>query len=115
MNVRARQERPRNDSDIQLVQMMMPMRPMRRINAGLALNAGPPAAPQNEDKNAVAAAAPMRVAEPQFGHRDRNHEGWRFVHGAGDCEHCGEGTPVFLMECETCQMRACLRCTLNRM
>jgi hypothetical protein len=60
----------------------------------------------------------MRVAEPMLDHRDhrdRNHEGWRFVHGAGDCEHCGGDMPVFLMECRTCQMRACRRCTLNRL
>jgi hypothetical protein len=113
----ARQEQLRNDPDMQWFQMTRPTRPMRRVNAGLDLNAGSPAAPQNmdEDRNADAAAAPVRVAEPQFGHRDRNHEGWRFVHGAGDCEHCGGDTAAFLMECETCQMRACLRCTLNRL
>lgn len=79
------------------------------------VDADPPVAPPNGNRNAVTRAAPVRVAEPQLGHRDRNHEGWRFVHGAGDCEHCGGDMPVFPMECRTCQMRACRRCALNRL
>lgn len=79
------------------------------------VDAGPPVGPPNGNRNAVARAAPNRAAAPQLDHRDRNHGGWRFVHGAGDCEHCGEDMPVFLMECQTCQMRARRRCTLNRL
>lgn len=76
-------------------------------------DAEPPPARQNEDRNAVAQAVPAHDTMPQLDHLDRNHEGWRFAHGAGRCQQCGEDMPVFLMECVTCQVKVCRRCTLN--
>ena len=102
--------------DIQLRGMIARIRFVIRVQDNrIPVDEGPPVALQDGYRDAVARAAPERVAEPQLDHRDKNHEGWRFVHGAGRCEHCGDDMPVFLMECETCQMRACRRCTLNRL
>lgn len=85
-----------------------------QINA-LVADVGPVAARQEGLRDVIARAFPEPITEPELDHRDRNHEGWRFVHGAGECEHCDETLPLFTMECETCQMRACRRCMLNRL
>ncbi|KIK91952.1 hypothetical protein PAXRUDRAFT_148351 [Paxillus rubicundulus Ve08.2h10] len=43
------------------------------------------------------------------------HHSWRFRHGCGECEECGDFLPVFLMRCTNCQTLACRRCSVNRL
>ncbi|KAF8838341.1 hypothetical protein BDN67DRAFT_98483 [Paxillus ammoniavirescens] len=43
------------------------------------------------------------------------HHSWRYRHGSGQCEECGDFLRVFLMRCTNCQTLVCRRCSVNRL
>ncbi|KAG9313338.1 hypothetical protein JVU11DRAFT_5643 [Chiua virens] len=47
-------------------------------------------------------------------HECRQHF-WRYRHGSGECEQCGDFLAVFLMRCIRCQTLVCRRCSVNRL
>jgi len=76
----------------------------------------------NEFGARAAIAAPVIYAERvqqmaadlRVNHGCDNHR-WTYSRGAGVCEECTHYLPVFLMRCMNCQLRACRRCTQNRL
>ncbi|KIJ59190.1 hypothetical protein HYDPIDRAFT_118781 [Hydnomerulius pinastri MD-312] len=55
-----------------------------------------------------------RMEVLRYDHQCLDHT-WRFRHGSGECEQCGDFLPVFLMRCTNCQTLACRRCSVNRL
>ncbi|KAH7930749.1 hypothetical protein BV22DRAFT_1000244 [Leucogyrophana mollusca] len=55
-----------------------------------------------------------QMQELRVNHECLDHH-WRFRHGCGDCDECGDFLPVFLMRCTNCQVLACRRCSVNRL
>ncbi|KAH7916168.1 hypothetical protein BJ138DRAFT_1169480 [Hygrophoropsis aurantiaca] len=56
----------------------------------------------------------QQMEELRINHECLDHT-WRFRHGGGQCDECGDFLPVFLMRCRNCQMLACRRCSANRL
>ncbi|KAG1756891.1 uncharacterized protein EDB91DRAFT_1095002 [Suillus paluster] len=56
----------------------------------------------------------QRMAELEEDHECLEHA-WRYRHGGGCCEECGDILPTFLMRCRHCQALACRRCSVNRL
>ncbi|KIJ16678.1 hypothetical protein PAXINDRAFT_74469, partial [Paxillus involutus ATCC 200175] len=55
-----------------------------------------------------------RMEELRHNHECVDHS-WKFRHGCGECEECGDFLPVFLMRCTNCQTLVCRRCAVNRL
>ncbi|KAF8553213.1 hypothetical protein OG21DRAFT_1464479 [Imleria badia] len=43
-----------------------------------------------------------------------DHTKWRYRHGGGICQTCGQHLPVYLLRCQGCELLACKRCRFNR-
>ncbi|KAF8519007.1 hypothetical protein BU17DRAFT_76032 [Hysterangium stoloniferum] len=56
-----------------------------------------------------------RAAEQLRYNHECNHPSWAFRHGAATCEECHSYLPKYILCCRSCQMRACVRCTRNRL
>lgn len=60
----------------------------------------------------------QRRVEAEMRYLDENHEcehtSWDRVSGRHMCEHCRDTLPFFILECDQCRLRACVRCRRNR-
>ncbi|KAJ0413966.1 hypothetical protein BJY00DRAFT_321444 [Aspergillus carlsbadensis] len=55
------------------------------------------------------------VEELRKNHECWHAEGWRRVSGRHRCEECLEWLHNFILECDDCKLRACVRCKRNRL
>ena len=81
------------------------------VDRAPAPRVGAPVVPRNE--------LIQQAAEELQENHDCNHQGhraWqRTTRGNLMCENCFYTLPQFILECRQCHLRACLRCTRNRL
>ncbi|KAI3323796.1 hypothetical protein HD806DRAFT_495616 [Xylariaceae sp. AK1471] len=56
-----------------------------------------------------------RIVENLRVNHECNHQQWRHLRGARRCEECRDMMPLFIYECEQCNIAACRRCKDNRL
>jgi len=56
-----------------------------------------------------------RAVEQLRDNHECNHPSWTLRQGAARCEECHNYLAKYILCCRSCQMRACVRCTRNRL
>ncbi|RAH83776.1 hypothetical protein BO86DRAFT_425903 [Aspergillus japonicus CBS 114.51] len=57
----------------------------------------------------------QQVAQNLQEDHECDHDNWRRVKGAHQCEECHDDYPHFIYECRQCRLLACARCRFNRL